>query len=320
MKRIKRLVMAVVAVVILVVVGAVIWTDQLAKAGVEAGGTFAFGVPTKLDSASIGILTGRSKLSRLGIANPDGFETPHLLHLDDAVVAVSLGSLTSDTIEIPEFSLTGIDVNLERKGGSANFSKVLDNLGRFESSRKEPQPQQTDGDGKKFIIREILIKDIKVNMALLPIGGAATRMTVPIEELRLKDVGSGTAGGAVLGQVAGTVLKAIILAAVEKGGAAIPSELLNELNGAMANLAPLKEIGASLAVNVDGKLKDLSAQAGAIGGQFTQQAEGAVQQAETAIRQVEGAAQQIGDSVKGAQQNLTEGLGGLLKKKEDKPH
>ncbi len=305
MKRVKRLVLAAVVVVILIVVAAVVWIDRLAKAGVEAGGQFAFGVPTKLDSASIGILSGRSELSGLNIANPEGFETPHLLSLGNAVLDVSLGSLTGDTVEIPEFSLSGIDVNLESKGGKSNFKVILDNLGRFESSQKEPQPKKPAGEGRKFVIREIIIRDVKANVALLPIGGSAARVTVPIEELRLKDVGTGSDRGVVLAQVAGTLLKAIMLAAMEKGAGTIPSEVLAELNGALASLAPLKDIGATLAVNVNGALKDLGTQVGAVGQQLTQQAEGAVKQ--------------VGDAAKDAQQKLTEGLGGLLKPKAEKP-
>ena len=316
MKRVKKLVLAAVVVVILIIVVAVVWIDRLAKVGVEAGGQFAFGVPTKLDSTSIGILTGRSKLSGLDIANPEGFDTPHLLKLDNAVLAVSLGSLTGDTVEIPEFSLTGIDVNLESKGGKANFKVVLDNLGRFESSKKEPQARKQEGEGKKFVIREIVIKDVKVNLGLLPIGGIATRVTVPIEELRLKDVGTGSDKGVVLADVAGTLLKAIILAAMEKGGGSIPKELLGQLNGAMANLAPLKDIGASLAVNVNGAMKDLDTQVSAVGNQVAQQAEGATKQV---TQQAEGAVKQVDGAAKDAPQKLSEGLGGLLKKKEDKP-
>jgi hypothetical protein len=305
MKRVKKIVVVVVAVVILVIVAAVVWIDRLAKVGVETGGQFAFGVPTKLDSADIGILAGRSALSGLNIANPPGFDTPHLLKLDNAALAVALGSLTGDTVEIPEFSLTGIDMNLESKSGKANFKVVLDNLGRFESSKKEPQPEKAKGEGKKFVIREIVIKNVKVNVALLPIGGEATRVTVPIDELRLKNVGTAGNNGIELGQVAGTLLKAIILAAMEKGGSIVPGDLLNELKGSMASLAPLTDIGASLAVNIDGTIKDLGAQAGTVGKEVAQQAEGA--------------AKQVGEAAKDAQKKVTGGLGDLFKKKEDKP-
>lgn len=302
MKRLKKLIVAAIVVLILVIVVTVVWIDRIAKVGVEAGGRFAFGVPTKLDSASIGILTGRSELTGLDIANPEGFSTPHLLKMDDAVLAVSLGSLTGDTVEIPEFSLAGIDLNLESKGGKSNFKVVLDSLGRFESSKTEPQAEE-EHQGRKFIIREIVIKDVKVHVALLPLGGSATRVTIPIEELQLTNVGTGSDGGLVVAQVAGTLLKAIILAAMEKGSGNIPSELLGELNTAMASLAPLKEIGASLAVNIDGALKEMSAQTTEVAQQFTQQAQEATKQ--------------IGDTAKDAQQKLTEGLGGLLKKKGD---
>jgi hypothetical protein len=301
-KLVKRLVVGGVLVVVLALVAGVVWIDRVAKTGVEAGGSYAFGVPTRLDSASIGIVAGRSKLSGLDIANPAGFNTPHLLKLDNAVVGVSLGSLTGDTVEIPEFSLSGIDVNLESQGGRSNFKVVMDNLGRFESAEKDPQAKKEEG--RKFVIREIIVKDVKVNLALSPIGGSATRATIPIEELRLKNVGTGSGGGAILGQVAGTLLKAILMAAIEKGAGTMPAELLNDLNGALAGLTPLAEMGTSLAVNVNGTLKDLSTQVDAAKKQIMQPAADV--------------AKQLGDTAKDMQQKLPGGLGDLLKKKDEK--
>jgi hypothetical protein len=118
-KRLKVLTVAGVALVVLVVVGAVVWIDHLAKAGIETGSTFALGVDTTLDRADVGILAGHTDLSGLRVGNPADYSTEHFLRLNDGSLHVSLASLTLDTIEVPSLMLTGVDVNLEKKGSSA---------------------------------------------------------------------------------------------------------------------------------------------------------------------------------------------------------
>lgn len=299
MKRIKRLIaLGVLAIVVLIVV-AVLWIDRVAKAGVEKGSTYALGVPTALDSADIGILTGRSGLNGLTVSNPAGFESPHFLHLGEGVLAVSLGTLTQDTVELSEFSLTGIDMNLEKRGGKANYQVITDNLKRFESGDAKSTEDKAADKGKKFIIRKIVVKDVTVHVNLMPIGGDLTKLTVPIEELQLENVGSESDKGVVVAQVVNTLVKAILMAAIEKGGGVIPNEILGELNGAMQQLESLAAMGTTLAVSVEGTLKDLSSQVG-----DTAKALG-----ETA--------KELGDTTKETGDKLKESLGGLLKKKDD---
>ena len=76
MKLIKLLAVLVFAVVLLVVViGAVLVSqaNKVARVAVEKGGTYALGVQTTLNDASIGVLSGRFGMSGLRVANAQGF-------------------------------------------------------------------------------------------------------------------------------------------------------------------------------------------------------------------------------------------------------
>ena len=102
--------------------------DYIAKAGIEAGGTYALGVKTTVDSVSLGLLSGQARVNDLAIANPEGFKTPHLMQADRIDVAVKTGSLLGDTIQVDKFEIDGLDLNLEQKVGATNISALLDNI------------------------------------------------------------------------------------------------------------------------------------------------------------------------------------------------
>ncbi len=236
-KKLAILAGALVAVLAGIVVLAFMSIDSIAKAAIVRGSTYALGVQTTLASADIGIVSGEFTMKGLVVANPEGFESDHFLRLDEGFLAVSLGSLRQDTVEVPTLALTGIDINLEKRGGRANYKIIADNLKRFESGDTADDGAQADAGkpGKRFVIHEIIIRDVNVTVDLVPAGGALTRLEVPIEEIRMTDVGSESMTTA---ELTDRVIK-MILAAIVKNGAHLPADLVNDLGGALAQLGDL---------------------------------------------------------------------------------
>ncbi len=298
-KSIIKVLVGLCVALLVVVVVVIVWIDQLGRVGIETGSTYALGTETKVDGVDIGILSGHSEMAGLNIANPKGFEGAHFLKLDQGVLDINLGSLTGDKVEIPLLSLSGIDMRLEKKEGKSNYQQIMDNLSRFESD-KTPPPEQKEG--KKFVIREVVIKDVKCHVQLLPLGGQWTEVTVPIDEVRLQNIGSDSEAGVILAQLVNTLLKALFMAAVQKGGDLIPQDILGELNAGLANLESLKDVGVTLAVGAGQAISDVAAQT-----------------AEQVTKEAGKAAQELGDKAKGATEEISKGLGDLLKKeKKDK--
>ncbi len=219
--------------------------DAIAKAAIERGTTYALGVQTTLESADIGILSGEFRMKGLDVANPEGFTNDSFFRLDEGFVAVSLGSLRQDVVELPTLALTGVQMNLEKKGGTSNFGVITDNLKRFESG-DSGRPGDSAKPGKNFIIREIVITDIDVTVDLLPIGGTLNRIEVPIEQVRLTDVGN---DGLTTAEMTALVIKAIMAAVVANAGD-LPADLVNDLGGALGNLASLKDLGITQIVDI----------------------------------------------------------------------
>jgi hypothetical protein len=281
----KKLLIAlgiVVLVLILAVVAVFIWIDSIAKVAVEKGGTYALGVNTTLDKASIGVFSGHFGMSGLMVANPSGFATPHFLKLGDGQVDVSVGELNHDVVHVPRFLLANIDLNLDKKDGKYNYQVILDNLKKLESGQKQKEEPQAK-PGKKFIIGQLLVKNVTVHVD--PLGlGATTKMDVTLDEISMQNVGS-KGEGVTVAQISDIALKAILSAVMAKAGNILPADLTKGLNEGLSGLQSLASQGIGV---VSG---DLGKQIGNMGTDV-----------------VGNVSKGVGDVGK----TLTEGLGGLL--------
>ncbi len=238
-KKLSIIAGGVVVVLAAVLLVALLFIDSIAKTGVEKGATFAMGVNTTLSHAHVGVFSGEFSMSGLSIDNPAGYKKPKFFELGDAGVAVSLGSLTKDVVEVPTLELSDISVDLERNTNGSNYQTILDNLKRFEGSGGEKKAEST---GKKFIIRQVTVRNVTVRADMIGLPGGASAITVPIHEVKLSNVGSAE-GGASTGQIAATVVKAVLASAAAEGQGLLPTDIVGDLKGGLSQLSSLGEFG-----------------------------------------------------------------------------
>ncbi len=246
---IRKLILAILALIgllIAAVVVAFLSIDSIAKGGIERGATFALGVPTTLNSARVGILGGTFSMSGLSVANPSGFSSPSFLTLGNAGVAVSFSSLNQPVVQLPTLSFDNLAVALEKKGGKANYRVILDNLAKLKSGGSSP----SGGSEKKFVINKLSLKNIKVSVDLIGGPGAIgdlTKVNIPIDEIKLENVGktgTGVGGtGVTMEQLSSIIVQAVLAAAADKGGGILPAEVLGELRNGVAGLGQLDQLG-----------------------------------------------------------------------------
>lgn len=246
----KKLAFIVLIPVVLLIAAAgvaVFSIDSIAKRGIESGGTYALGVPTTLDSASVGILGGTFSMSGLKVANPPGYGSSPFMSLGSGGVAVSLSSLREPVVQLPRLGLDNLSVSLEKKGGTANYNVILDNLKKLSSGGSSKKSGENE---KKFVIKELSLKNIKIGVDLLGAPGGVgnlAKVTIPIDEINLQNVGqtgTGVAGtGVTMEQLSSIIVQAVLKAAADKGGGILPAEILSELQGGLANLGNLDQLG-----------------------------------------------------------------------------
>jgi hypothetical protein len=216
-------------------------------------------------------------------------------------VAVSIPSLTKDTITVPTLVLDNINVNLQRKDGSANYQVILDHLKQLGGAQK-PQPAPSESGGKKLIINDLSIRHVTVHADLGapgPLGQLAT-VTVPIDEIKLTNVGKGTGSGVggsgvTLSQLSSFIVQAVLGAAAEKGADLGP--IAGELKNAVAQIGDLQNVG----VQVVGKAGEAAQQ---LGQQLNQATQGINKATENVSKQLE-------DATKKGQEQLDK-LKGLI--------
>lgn len=286
MKILIRLAAAGFALLIAILVAFYVYIDVIAGATIEKGATYALGVDTKVGFVRIGLLTGSFRIGSLKIENPPGFDAKHLLTLGDGRLDVSIDSLQKEVVEIPRFALEGIEVDLEKAKGKTNYGVILANLKRFESSGSKPAPAESEGagPGKRFIVRDLLIRDISAHVEHTEGLGALGAIDVEVPEIRLKNIGAHNARGVAMSELTNIIMKAIF-AGIAKYGTNLPNVLAGDLR---ANLGSLSKVPIQV---VSGTTESV---------------------AEKLPQPVGDAARQLG----GEANKALEGLGGLLGRKK----
>ena len=235
MKRIRRILLALLLLVVLALVGSWIFIDTIVKTGIEKGGSYALQVDTTVDDVSLSLLRGRLSIDNLTIANPPKFETPHLMIMNHFALAVDRGSLLSDTVTVHDFVIDGLDINIEQKLTGNNVSVIMKNLERFQSSGEQPPPTTPEEDtkgkpgGKKIKVDRILVKNIVAHIQPISGAGKLTTLTVKIDELPFDNVTSDNAAGVTIPTLTQRLIPAILMAVLEKGGDIIPGDLSKDL-------------------------------------------------------------------------------------------
>jgi hypothetical protein len=145
--------------------------------------------------------------------------------------------------ELTRLMLSTIDLRLEKSAAGSNYGVIIDHLKGLRSESQDDSAPDSDS-GKLFVIREVLISDVNVEVELAPGGAALTRVRVPIDEVRLTDVGTGggTKHGVRLSELTGVIVQAL-LSAVAINAVDFPDELINDLGGSLQGLDSLAALG-----------------------------------------------------------------------------
>ena len=269
MKILTRLVAAGFAVLIAILAAFYLYIDVIAGASIERGATYALGVETEVGFVRVGLLTGSFRIGSLEVANPPGFDAKHLLKLSDGRLDVSIDSLQREVVEIPVFALEGIDVALEKAGGKTNFGVILANLKRFESAGSKPAPAETEeaGSGKRFIVRELSIRDISAHVEHTEGIGALGAIDVDVPEIRLKNIGAHNARGVAMSELTNIIMKAVFEAIVAHG-ANLPDVLAGDLRNGLGGLSnvPIQFVGSTTGAVVEALPEPVADAARQLGG------------------------------------------------------
>lgn len=221
----KRGLMVLAALVVLVV-GASLAVDAVARTAIERTLDETFGTETSLASVDVGLLTGGVTAEGIVVANPSDFESPHFASLATTRVRASFGELLGDPVTVDEVVLEDFELFLEQSGGESNFGPIL-------ASARAASGE--DDDGRRYRIRTLVIRDVTARVRIGSGAGQTLERTVEVPEIRLEELGTGEGEGLTLSRLAGAVTRATVAAVARRSG---------ELPGALGGL--LRDAAGSL--------------------------------------------------------------------------
>ena len=147
---------ALAALVLVGLIGAFLYIDRIAEAGLEKGGTAALKVETLADGVDVSPFRGRVAVAGLSIANPERFVSKKLFTCGLVRVNADVWSFLGDEAHVREIVIESPKLTIEPGRGGSNVTAVLKNLGSDgkPGAQVEPEPEPApDEAGSEMAFR-----------------------------------------------------------------------------------------------------------------------------------------------------------------------
>jgi len=216
LKSLKALVVVVVVVAIAAIVAVKLFAGGAVRMAVETAGTKALSVGVELDGAGLSLLGSSVSLRDLTVANPAGYQHNTLLKLSRGDIEVQTRSLLTHEVLIRDMQLDGMDLVLEQRGLGNNLQDII------KAAKRKSEPS-----GKRLYVDNLELKNVTVNVKLLPLPGKADTMTLKLAPIKMTDLGRNE-------KLDVTALTSKIILAVaggiaEQGADELPKEMISGL-------------------------------------------------------------------------------------------
>ncbi len=182
MKRAGKIVLVVLAVLVILVGILLLRLGPTVKTAVNGLGPAMLGVPVSVEDVNINPLSGKMRLTKLAIGNPEGFSTPHLFRLESLDVDLKMREIMGGKIGIQSIVINGPHVWYERKLRDSNVGKLLEML-EAQAAEPEPDEEKSEKEAKPVVIDRLLVKEGHIGLKV-GIGGE-----LPLPSIELKDIG-----------------------------------------------------------------------------------------------------------------------------------
>ena len=219
--------LALLSVVVIAVGGALYYLDAIARSAIETGTEAALGCETRLDSVSIGLVSGQLGLSGLAVANPPGFGGEHFLVLREGHAAIDLSQVTAGRVAISDFVLEGVELDLEYVNGKSNFREILRHLEGSSGRSAKPPAQESGASAPQVELDLVQIKDVTARLQVGALGRSRS-VILQVSELRVPIPKSRGDTAVTTAEIVGHVVRGV-LQAVFAQGADLPAEVRAQL-------------------------------------------------------------------------------------------
>ena len=252
----KKWIFGIIGIIIVVVVVAifVLLTNigSIIKTAVNTYGPDITRTEVHLSDVNVSLLSARAEITGLSIGNPPDFRSPKAAEVGSVYLDVDEKSLMRDTIIIDRIEVVAPHITYEKRSGTDNFKTILGNIKQQTAHEKAAaKTEKAAGPGKKLIIRDFVVRDGKVTLAMATIGGR--EMTASLPDIHLTDIGQKD-NGATPAEAA----RQIVAALYEKiSGPAVTDALNNQLRKLETEVQKTGEEVQKRTKDLEGTLKGL---------------------------------------------------------------
>jgi len=237
MKLIKRILLVLLLLALLGAGAALLFLDSIVRSAIEKGGSSAAGTPTTLAKADASFFSGAFGLQGFAIANPPGFRSEPFLALQGARAKWQNGSILSDTLEIDEFALDGLQLNLERSAAGSNWDKILDNLKKLSGGSGAAKPAEPEsGSSRAVVIKQLRIANTRCALHVSGLPALNGDWKVELPEIHIENLRSNGSTAEIAGKLTKAVIEAVVKSAATSGKGVFPGGVLHDLEGGLKQL------------------------------------------------------------------------------------
>ena len=181
---------ALVAVIIIVLVVGVSNLGPMIKKAVNTYGPEITKTEVKLRDARVSLLSAEVELKDFLLGNPAGFKSPQAMSVKFIHLIVDEKSITKNTIIIDKIEVVAPEITYEKIRGTDNFQTILNNVKKSiggDKTTAQPAEKGKTTEGKKILIKNFIVRDGKVNLAMAVLGENTLSANLP--DIHLKNVG-----------------------------------------------------------------------------------------------------------------------------------
>lgn len=193
-----------VLVLMAIFLGAAFWLhgnlDGMLRDAIAKYGSDMTQAKVSVGRVKINATNGEGVIADLSIGNPKGFKTSHAFKAKELSVVVDPASLAQDVVMVKKIAIIAPDVIYEKGETTTNFDAIPKNIADYLG------PSDGKPSGKKLIVEELTIRNIKAQASAPFMGG--NTMTVDLPDLHLHNLGKAK-GGLTPGELGQVVARAM---------------------------------------------------------------------------------------------------------------
>ena len=215
-------------------------------------------VPAAVDDVTISVLRGRVGIDELVVGNPQGFPEATMFRVDQAEVAVELGSLFGDPIHVETLEVLSPFVRVDAGPRGTNIQVFLANTQRKVGAPEPPEPAERPAEPTRLVVDRLLIRDAKVSLGA---GFAQAEVTATLPVVELTDIRGDQGQGVTPAQLAALIVVELVKQGADKLdvdlGDLIPADLIEGIEEIRKVGEDILERGREALERGEGTLEDL---------------------------------------------------------------